>query len=118
MEMDTIRVLVGMVERMTGGQVQDTRVPVEFQGEQLATTTAYAYDGDQLTDTRGVTNTLYRTADGRLIVHRKDWSRWQGEPTQESLIEITEADLSYNGEFEALGFEAGFNEPLTLDQAL
>jgi hypothetical protein len=48
----------------------------------------------------------------------EDWSRWQGEPNTYDLLEVTEADLGPNGRFEALGREAGFGRPLTLDEAL
>lgn len=116
--METIEVFVGTVQGASGGIVQDTRRPVQFEGEQLARWTEYGTDRGGITDTRGVTETLYRTADGRLIVHVDDWSRWKGEPSTESLHEVTEEDLGQGGRFEQLGFEAGYHETLTLDQAL
>jgi len=94
-------------------------VKVEFVGEKLAERTEYGEGrNDGITDTRGVTETLYRTEDDRLVVHVEDWSNWQGEPTITTLEEVTEADLQVNGRFEALGAEASFGRPLTLDEAL
>ncbi|MFZ5915530.1 MAG: hypothetical protein ACOYZ7_01175 [Chloroflexota bacterium] len=118
--MDKITVYVGNVITGNGGQCNDTRLPVEFEGELLAKRTEYGKgrDGVGITDTRGVTETLYKTADGRLVVHVDDWSRWQGEPTTESLHQVTEADLSIDGRFELLGKEDGLGRPLTLDEAL
>ena len=71
-----------------------------------------------ITSTRGTTQTLYRTADGRLVVHVREWSHWQGEPDVYTLREVTAEDLSVNGRFEALGREAGMGHALTLDEAL
>lgn len=117
--MDTQRVYIGSVVAMNNGHTQGDRRPVSFEGEQLATRTEYGYDSKRgnLTDTRGVTETLYRTADGRMVVHVKDWSQWIGEPTTESLVEVSEGDLQA-GAFEALGREAGFGRDLTLAEAL
>lgn len=118
--MDTITVLVGTLESLNGGRTQDGRREVVFEGETLGSQTEYGYDSKRgnLTDTRGTTETLYRAADGRLVVHVKDWSRWQGEPTIESLHQVTEQDLQPGGRFEALGHECGFGRPWTLDEAL
>lgn len=118
--MDTITVLVGTVAALNGGQTQDGRREVAFAGEKLGSQTEYGYDDKRgnLTDTRGTTETLYRAADGRLVVHVRDWSRWSGEPTIESLHQVTEDDLGPGGRFEALGHECGYGRPLTLDEAL
>ncbi len=72
--MDTITVLVGTVEALNGGQTQDGRREVTFDGEKLGSQTEYGYDSRRgnLMDTRGTTETLYRAADGRLVVHVKD----------------------------------------------
>jgi len=116
--MDTITVKIGTI---TGGSnfTQDLTREVQFEGEELATRTEYGMsDRGFATDTRGVTETLYKTAEGRLVVHINDWSRWQGEPNVYSLQEVTEADLQPNGRFELLGQEAGLGRPLTLDEAL
>ncbi|MFA5266041.1 MAG: hypothetical protein WC378_19640 [Opitutaceae bacterium] len=65
-----------------------------------------------------MTETLYRTADDRLVVYVDDWSRWQGEPDTYSLHEVAQTDLQPGGLFESLGRECGFGRPLTLDEAL
>lgn len=118
--MQTIRLTVGSVQSGSSGTVRlDTRRPVEFEGENLAEYHEPGIGRDGIpTDTRGTVETLYRTADGRLVVHVHDWSRWQGEPDVETLHAITEADLSGNGRFEALGHVAGYGRPLTLEEAL
>ena len=117
--MEKQTVYVGSITSGSSGIVQDNRRPVEFEGEEIAQRTEYGLGRDgATTDTRGVTETLYRTADGRLVVHVEDWSHWQGEPTTESLIQVEQADLEPGGRFEALGWEAGLGRPLTLDEAL
>jgi hypothetical protein len=60
----------------------------------------------------------HKTEDGRLIVHVDGWSRWQGEPSTERIHEVIEADLRAGGRFEQLGFEAGYQDAFTLDEAL
>ena len=93
----TITVYVGSVVTGSGGIVQDTRRPVEIQGEELAQRTEYSRHEENITDTRRSTETLYKTYDGRLVVHIEDWSRRQGEPTIESLRKVSEADLQPGG---------------------
>lgn len=117
MEKQTL--LIGTVTSGNGGIVQDDRREVEFEGELLASRTEYGTGrAGGITDTRGVTETLYRLNDRRLLVHVKDWSHWQGEPTTEDLWIAEPADLEPGGRFEALGAEAGFGRPLTVDEAL
>ena len=117
--MDKYTVFVGTLEVLNGGQTQDGRREVAFDGEKVGSITTYGYDTrGNLTDTRGTTETLYRTADGRLVVHVDDWSRWQGEPNTESLHQVTEDDLRPGGRFEDLGAACGYGRPLTLDEAL
>ena len=110
--METIEVLIGGYVRGGGDEQDDTR-PVKFEGEELASVTDFIGG-----DTRGVTETLYKTEDGRLVVHVKDWSRWQGEPTTYHLQEVSEEDLGPGGRFEKLGRAAGMGRPLTLEEAL
>ena len=116
----TITVSIGSVVATSSGFTQDNTREVQFKGEELAARTEYGYNDrtGSITDTRGTTETLYKTDDGRLVAHVEDWSRWQNEPTTYTLHEITEADLQPNGRFETLGTEAGFGRPLTLDEAL
>ncbi len=118
--METVKLYIGSIQRSSNAFTKDNTRPVEFLGEQLATRREFGYSDRTggLTDTRGVDQTLYKTDDGRLLVHVEDWSRWQGEPTTYSLREVTEADLGVNGEFEALGREVGYGRALTLDEAL
>ena len=118
--MAEITVQVGSVVTASGGATQDNRREVKFEGVEVASRTEYGYDDKRggITDTRGVNETLYRTEAGRLIVHVEDWSRWQSEPNIYSLHEVTEADLQVGGRFEALGHEAGYGRPLTLDEAI
>ena len=115
-----MRVMIGTIETANNGFTQDDRRTVEFIGEELGSLTSYDYDSDKgcLTDTRGATETLYRTEDGRLIVHTSDWSRWQSEPSTERLHEIQDSDLQTGGQYERLGSECGFGKPLSLDEAL
>jgi len=117
--MDTITVSIGRVQSTSGGITQDNTREVQFEGEELATRTEFGAGREGgIADTRGVTETLYKAADGKLVVHVEDWSHWQGEPTTYSLHAVTEADLQPTGRFAALGAEAGYGRPLTLDEAL
>jgi hypothetical protein len=112
--METISVHIGSSRILSSGQAVDTLRPVEFEAELVGSYRTLTGDND----TRGIDQALYRTPDDRLIVHVKDWSRWQGEPDTYSLHEVNEADLGVNGEYEDLGRECGFGRALTLDEAL
>jgi hypothetical protein len=112
--MDKIKVHVGTRRTLRSGQVDDNLTPVEFEAEELANVTAYHGDND----TRGVTETLYRTADDRLVVYVEDWTKWQGEPSHFTLQEADEEDLGPGGRFERLGRQAGMGRPMTLDEAI
>lgn len=117
--METITVLIGSITSMSGGGTQNLTREVQFEGEKLGQFLVYGYDKNgKLTDTRGVKQTLYKAADGRLIVHVDDWSHWQGEPTTYRLQEVTKVDLGPKGMFELLGLEVGMSRPYTLDDAL
>jgi len=115
--MDIIQVLVGTVES-GGGITQDNTKMVEFEGEELGSNVEFGYEGGNLTNSRGVKETLYRAKDGRLLVHIKDWSHWQGEPTRYFLREVSEGDLGPRGDFAFLGAKSGYSRPLSLDEAL
>jgi len=52
------------------------------------------------------------------VVHVDEWSRWQGEPNTETLVEVTVEDLGPDGEHWQLGEKAGFGRPMTLDEVL
>jgi len=118
--MESITVLVGSAVAGSSGQTNDNTQKVEFEAEELASRTEYglARDGVGITDSRGVTETLYKTSDGRLVVHVKDWTHWQGERDTYTIHEATEDDLSATGRWAALGAEAGYGRPLTLDEAI
>jgi len=116
---DTIRVFIGSIQTGNGRFVRDTTKAVEFSGEPVASYNEPGTGRDGgVTDTRGVRQTLYRVADGRLVAHTECWSHWQGEPTTYSLHEVDEADLQPGGNFETLGDVAGYGRALTLDEAL
>ncbi len=115
--METITLEVGTVVAWNGF-VQDDRQPVEFVGERLARRTVYGLERGKPTGTRGITEILYRTEDGRYVVYIKEWSMWQGEPSIYSLVLATEEDLGVGGRFEELGRKAGLGRPLTLDEVL
>jgi hypothetical protein len=117
--MSTIKLTVGTVVAGSSGQTNDNRRVVEFEGEELGQYNEYGEGRNGgITDTRGVTQTLYETADDRLLVHVNEWSRWQGEPNSETLQQVSEADLQAGGRFEQLGVKAGYGRPLTVDEAL
>ncbi len=117
--MAEIRVQVGEIVVTNSGHCEDTRVPVVFNGEELAQFRRLGTGRNGgLTDTRGTTQTLYRVDDGRLVVYVEEWSRWQGEPNTYRLFAVTENDLRPGGRFDMLGHEAGFWDTLTLDDAL
>jgi len=84
---------------------------VSFEGEKLGEVITYTYGEDrqgELVGTRGVTQTLYRKSDGRLVVHVSRWVRWRGEPHTETLLEVTLPDLQPGGKFAKLGGICGF----------
>ena len=118
--MGTVKLLVGSVEALGSGVIQDMRRAVEFEGQPLGKLTVYGYDDrrGRLTDTSGVTQKLYRTADGGLVVHVETWSRRVGEPNVSRVEAITEDDLRGGGAYDDLGHECGFGRALTLEEAL
>jgi len=119
--MEEITVYVGQVVVISNGAQQDTRRPVKFVGEKLGEHREYKpdkRDPEKLSDTRGITQTLYKAEDGRLIAFVEEWSRWQGEPNEYWLKALDTRDLGPGGDFEALGRACGMGRPLTLDEAL
>lgn len=117
--MEEIKLYIGSVVTLNNGAQQDMRREVVFQGEQVGTYREYGEGRDgRPTDTRGTTETLYRTADGSLVVHVDEWSRWQGEPNTETLYRITEKDLEPSGQYYDLACACGLGRPLTLEEAL
>jgi len=104
---------------MSNGATQDTRREVVFQGEEVGTYREYGQGRNGgPTDTRGTTETLYRTASGELVAHVDEWSHWQGEPNIETLYRVTEKDLEPGGRFYDLACACDLGRPLTLEEAL
>jgi len=111
--MSTITLKVGS-EIVIDGRTQENLRPVAFEGEEVGSRRYYTDERAS----RGVDETLYRTADGRLVVYVEDWSRWQGESSIYRLVQVQPADLDVGGRFEMLGRACGMARPLTLDEAL
>ena len=114
-KMSKFNLMIGTSTVLNSGARQEELRPVEFVGRELANAVHYEIENHgRLTNTRGVTETLYELEDGRLVVYVEDWSRWQTY----HITEVTKADLQVGGRFEALGRKAGFGRPLTIDEAL
>lgn len=111
--MATITLQTGS-ETTIDGRQQDNLRPVTFEGEEVGSRRYYTDERG----TRGVDETLYRTADGGLVVYVEDWSRWQGETSSYKLVRVQPADLDVGGRFEMLGRACGMARPLTLEEAL
>jgi len=112
------KVLIGSVTTGSSGLTQDTTRAVEFMGELLAENRQAGEHKGSITDTRGTVEKLYRTEGGTLVVAVERWSRWQGEPTEYELHQVSETDLGPSGWYWQLGQEAGYGRPLTLEEAL
>ena len=63
---------------------------IQFTGEELGTW-GMTFDDN---DTRGVTYTIFRTETGSIIVHRHEWSRWQGEGDYAKVYEFASLDAA------------------------
>jgi len=111
--METITLHIGR-SVIVGGCQQDNLRPVQFEGELIGSRREFIDERG----TRGVDQSLYRTADGRLIVYVENWSRWQGEPTTSKLVQVQPADLDAGGPYELLGRACGMARALSLDEAL
>jgi hypothetical protein len=113
-----ITVQIG-AEYNINGRLQSDLRPVEFEAEQLAEHSYFVgVNGELPTESRGAKETLYRVSDGRLVVYVERWSRWQDEPNEFLLKQVSKEDFDVGGVFEALGRRAGLGRPLTLDEAL
>lgn len=112
--MEDITVQIGSVFHHSMGD-QGTLRDVAFRGEKLGQYRRRYGDRDD----RGCHYTLYRTEDGRYIVHIYDWSRWQGESDTYALREVTESELFQDDDLLELARDAGLKvPPMTLDEAL
>jgi len=112
--MEKIKVHVGTQCITSSGRVSDHMRPVEFEGEKIAKRTEHYGGGDS----RGVTETLFKTPVGRYVVYVENWTKWQGETSTSKLVEASDEDLDVGGRFEMLAREAGMGRPMTLDEAL
>lgn len=110
--MDRQYVYVGRLVPMPDRTVQDWREEVIFEGEKLASRVKHAADWKSNAgfDPYETVETIYRTADGQLLVYVTSWSGWPANPTIESLRELSEVDIQPGGRFHALGALAGLVE--------
>jgi hypothetical protein len=99
--MPTQKLQIGSI-RTIGGRKHNLTRTVQFEGEEVATRTAYINQER----TRWVTETLYYATDGRLIVHVENWSQQEEQGTIYSVLEITGVELQKGGRFEELGHGA------------
>lgn len=118
--MDTIRVEVDLVAVLSTER-RGTRRAVDFIGEQVGKPHCEVgrdpQDIMRLTGTRGELQTLYRTAEGVLLVHVLKWSQWTGDALTATLYRLTDdAHLQPGGRFEGLGRAVGLGRALTLNQ--
>ena len=89
---------VGTIRVVNGTRVDHTR-RVQFEAEELAVRTKHL-DSDR---THGVTETLYYTADERMLVHVADWSERPENALIYCLVEVTREDLRAGARFGELG---------------
>jgi len=115
---ELISLLVGVVEADRIGRTYDRTRKVEFQGVLVAEADLPGYHNENVTDSRGTKQRLYRTEDGRHVVAVEEWSHWQGEPNTYALHQVTLAALKLGVVYPDLANAAGLLLPMTLDQAL
>jgi len=103
------------IGRKDPNEASDTRQKVEFEAEVLGEHIEHNVKRDLCghAGSAGRMETLYRTADGRFMVHVHEWGDRPGDPSVESLHEVTEADLLPGGRFALLGAECGFGRSPT-----
>ncbi len=112
-KMGWVKVLVGSTSTDQSGHYYDNTNEAEFQGEKIADRTSLRGG-----NTTGADHTLYRTSDGRLIVHVYNWTLWQGGSDTYSLHQVEREALEPGGRFGDLGRESDLSRPMTLDEAL
>jgi hypothetical protein len=95
------RVPIGSL-RVVNGVRYDRTTIVEFEGDELAVREK-TIDAE---GTLGFTETLYYTADRRLLVHLVNWYSRRGEMTTYVLTEVSRKDLQPGGRFEELALGA------------
>ena len=109
----TITVHIGSIREVNASLI-DNRKDVEFLGVKLGYFKLITDDRGN----RGMTQTLYETAEG-YVAHVLHWSRWSGEPDTSTLHKVTEEELGDPyGPWRDLGKANNFGRPLTLREAL
>ena len=99
--MAVYRLPVGSL-RVVNGVRYDRTTTVAFEGDELAAREK-TIDAE---GTQGFTETLYYTADRRLLVHLVNWYTRRGEMTTYVLTEVSRKDLQAGGRFEDLAIGA------------
>ncbi|OQA07953.1 MAG: hypothetical protein BWY65_01684 [Firmicutes bacterium ADurb.Bin373] len=66
----------------SGTSADDTK-KIRFIGKKIADAKAL-YGSTSSRDDRGTEYTLYLTKKGKILLHREDWSRWQGDDSEAS----------------------------------
>ena len=118
--MSILRIYVGEFESSESG-TRDERDIVSFEGDELADLrhedpSKFYNPGGSYMD---MTKTLYKAADGRLVVHSEIAGEIGGTVRSSSWIEqVTVEDLRPGGRLEDLGQQLRPKRTLTLDQAL
>ena len=79
--METIKIWEGRRGAKNGFDNSDYTV-IEFQGGQLG----YWRETYDPWDNRGCDYRIYQTNENLIVIHRTDWSRWQGEDTLGSFV--------------------------------
>jgi len=107
--MATINIWKG-TKRVVRGNTYKTVAYVTFDGECLGVCW-------EEYDSRGVETTVFRSSDGRIIVHQERWSRWEGEETRADVFvfpSIEDAADAFRWELEQAGIIP--RPTLTLDE--
>ena len=107
--MATINIWKG-TKRVVRGNTYKTVAYVTFDGECLGVCW-------EEYDSRGVETTVFRSSDGRIIVHQERWSRWEGEETRADVVvfpSIEDATDAFRWELEQAGIIP--RPTLTLDE--
>lgn len=107
-----ISVSVGKTRINQSGHYTDNTHRVEFVGEEIGRLES------PKSGTNGIDQVLYRTADGRLVVHEYSWTKWQPGSDLYKLHQVERDDLEPGGQFEELGRESYFRRAMSFDEAL
>ena len=84
METKTIKVWVGRKGARNGYDNSDYEI-IEIVGQELG----YWRDTDDpVWKNRGTDFRVFRTEEDTIVIHRVDWSRWEGEDTYASILEF------------------------------